>query len=117
MNTQYTTGPWVGQDQQGKFNSAHDWSVTNDEHMTSEAAPIWADGRVIAFAVYSADTLYAGSQPSVKADARLIAAAPDLLEAVQAAWDCIGELPPTQARVEVAQLLQAAIEKAVGAQP
>lgn len=48
-------------------------------------------------------------------DARLIAAAPELLEAARAAWNCIGELPPTQARVEVAQLLQAAIEKAAGA--
>lgn len=51
------------------------------------------------------------------ANAHLIAAAPDLLEAAQAAWNCIGELPPTQARVEVAQLLQAAIEKAIGEQP
>lgn len=50
-------------------------------------------------------------------NARLIAAAPDLLEAAQAAWNCIGELPPTQARVEVAQLLQAAVEKAIGVQP
>lgn len=32
-----------------------------------------------------------------------------LLEAAQAAWVCIGELPPTQARVEVAQMLQAAL--------
>ena len=52
-----------------------------------------------------------------EANARLIAAAPDLLEASQAAWNCIGELPPTQARVEVAQMLQAAIEKATGETP
>lgn len=50
-------------------------------------------------------------------NAQLIAAAPELLEAAQAAWNCIGELPPTQARVEVAQLLQAAVEKAIGVQP
>ena len=50
------------------------------------------------------------------ANARLIAAAPDLLEAAQAAWNCIADLPPTQARVEVVQLLQQAIEKAVGAE-
>jgi hypothetical protein len=47
-------------------------------------------------------------------DMRLIAAAPNLLEAAQAAWNCIAELPPTQARVEVALLLQGAIEKAIG---
>ncbi len=51
------------------------------------------------------------------ANKALIAAAPDLLEAAQAAWNCIAELPPTQARVEVEQLLQAAIEKAIGEQP
>jgi hypothetical protein len=45
---------------------------------------------------------------------RLMKAAPKLLEAAQAAWNCIGELPPTQARVEVAQMLQAAIEEATG---
>lgn len=49
-----------------------------------------------------------------RANARLIAAAPDLLQAAEAAWQCIGELPPTQARVEVAQMLQAAIAKATG---
>lgn len=32
--------------------------------------------------------------------------------AAKAALNCIGELPPTQARVEVAQMLQAAIESA-----
>ena len=49
--------------------------------------------------------------------ARLISAAPDLLEASHAAWNCICELPPTQARVEVAQMLQAAIAKATGETP
>lgn len=48
------------------------------------------------------------------ANAMLYAAGPDLLDAAQAAWNCIAELPPTQARVEVAQMLQAAIEKASG---
>lgn len=48
------------------------------------------------------------------ANASLIAAAPALLEAAEAAMNCIGELSPTQARVEVAQLLTAAIAKAKG---
>lgn len=50
----------------------------------------------------------------LRATAHLIAAAPDLYEAAQVAWNCIAELSPTQARVEVAQMLQAAIEKATG---
>lgn len=52
-----------------------------------------------------------------KADATLMAAAPELLAAANAAWNCIAELSPTQARVEVAQMLQAAVAKAVGEQP
>lgn len=52
--------------------------------------------------------------PVTEENARLIAAAPELLEAAQAAMNCIGELPPTQARVEAWQLLTAAIAKATG---
>ncbi|HDS1221719.1 TPA: hypothetical protein QEF96_000382 [Stenotrophomonas maltophilia] len=58
------------------------------------------------------DFLEAGG--TLHPDARLIAAAPELLEAAQAAWNCIAELPSTQARVEVAELLLAAIAKATG---
>jgi hypothetical protein len=54
------------------------------------------------------------SMAEVQANSRLIATAPDLLAAAQAAMQCLGELPPTQARVEVAQMLTAAIAKATG---
>jgi hypothetical protein len=47
-----------------------------------------------------------------ESDARLIAAAPELLEALKAAEQCIGELSPTQARVEAMQMIQAALAKA-----
>lgn len=40
---------------------------------------------------------------------------PELLEALKAAEQCIGELPPTQSRVETMHLVQAAIAKATGA--
>lgn len=52
--------------------------------------------------------------PGPAANAKLIAAAPELLAAARAAWNCIGELPPTQARVEVGAMLTAAIAKATG---
>lgn len=48
------------------------------------------------------------------ANAHLIASAPDLLTACEAADNCIGELPPTLDRVEAMQMIQQAIEKAVG---
>ena len=51
------------------------------------------------------------------ANARLIAAAPDLLDAARAAWNCIAELPCTQARSELALQLQDAVEKAIGVSP
>jgi hypothetical protein len=55
-----------------------------------------------------------GMYRDYEANARLIAAAPQLLEAAQAAWNCIAELPPTQARVEVALMLQESIAAATG---
>lgn len=48
------------------------------------------------------------------ADASLIAAAPNLLAAAAAASLCILDMPPTQARTEVAQMLCDAIAKATG---
>lgn len=47
-------------------------------------------------------------------DAAVIRAAPDLAEACEAAWQCIGELPPTQARAKVVQMLATALAKARG---
>jgi hypothetical protein len=56
-----------------------------------------------------------GGDAAQTANANLVVGAPELLEACNAAWNCIAELSPTQARVEVAQMLQAAISKATGA--
>lgn len=47
-------------------------------------------------------------------DALLIQSAPKLAEACEAAVQCIGELPPTQARAEVLQMLTAALAAARG---
>ncbi|RQO83524.1 hypothetical protein [Acidovorax sp. FJL06] len=93
MSAGHTPGPW------------HRFAVYAHTEILTQTGEL--------VAVVGSDALRANRSPN----ARLIAAAPDLLEAAQAAWNCIGELPPTQARVEVAQLLQAAIEKAIGVQP
>jgi hypothetical protein len=49
-----------------------------------------------------------------EANARLIAAAPEMLEALRAAWNCILDLPGTQAQVEATELVYNAIAKATG---
>jgi hypothetical protein len=48
------------------------------------------------------------------ANANLIAAAPDLLAAAEAALNCVAELPENPARAELAQMLTDAIAKALG---
>lgn len=101
MTVKHTSGPWVADNNEG-FSP---WTIWSRMTPTGHGTP----GPQVA--------QLAGDSAETDADAHLIAAAPELLEAAQAAWNCIGELPPTQARVEVAQLLQAAIEKAIGEQP
>lgn len=101
MSAGHTSGPWVEQLFEG---GGFEISAANQGSYGGTLVVCRRGGHSI-----RADEIHA--------NARLIAAAPDLLEAAQAAWNCIGELPPTQARVEVAQLLQAAIEKATGEQP
>lgn len=80
MNFAHTPGPWVGQDTNGRFNSNHNWSTENTVMPSSEYAPIWAGGKVIALVV-SSSNLYSPSSEGLLANAKLIAAVPKLLEA------------------------------------
>jgi hypothetical protein len=82
-------------DEDGMFNPEHTWDVSNDEASTSESAAIWAGGKVIALVVYSSDSFYPGSHPSVDANARLIAAAPELLDVLKSAVQCLNEYKHT----------------------
>jgi hypothetical protein len=98
----------------GKFNPDHDWSVTDEEASTSEAAAIWAGDRVIAFAVYSSKGFYRDSHPSIDANARLIAAAPDLLESAKLLIDSYDICRKDRTPDVIFERLRAAIAKATG---
>ena len=111
MKAQHTAGPW-------DYRARRD--ATRDEIGVRQRAGDNFTARVIA-TVQVRRPVEGGERsdactgwPEGEADARLIAAAPDLLASTQAAWNCIAALPPTQARVEVAQMLQASIDKATG---
>lgn len=93
MKTKFTPGPWK-------------------QSLPDDTAIYGADGWPVCETGVGQD--YDEHFARMEADARLIAAAPELFEAAEAAMQCIGELPPTQARVEVAQMLQAALAKATG---
>jgi hypothetical protein len=47
-------------------------------------------------------------------NARLIAAAPTLLDACEAAWNCVIELPPSNATSELVRMLADALARARG---
>ena len=94
MTTKHTPGPWIGMDKNGNFDGDHDWCAEDESRETSEVAPIWANGKVVALVVHSQDGYYPGSHPSIEANARLIAAAPDLLEALHEMVDLVGMAIP-----------------------
>ena len=73
---------WIGADENGNFNPDHEWSVSNEDCAMSSSLPIWEGDEVIAFVVYRSDDWYKNEPKIVTDRARLIAAAPDLLEAL-----------------------------------
>ena len=79
---QHTPGPWVGM-VNGKFDSDHDWCAEDTKALSSESAPIWANGKVIALVVHSQEAFSLDAHPSITANAALIAAAPELLAALR----------------------------------
>lgn len=74
----HTPGPWTAKNEQGMYLVDHQWTADHGSAPMSMSAPVHANGEVIALVV-------AEYWPEAKVDANaiLIAAAPDLLEAIQ----------------------------------
>jgi hypothetical protein len=110
MTTKFTPGPWRTSEPFAAFPGADlRFHISQDEG--APYTPHYSD-----VAQFVAETIPGEKLAIQEANARLIAAAPELLEACEAAWNCIAELPPTQDRVELAQMLTNAIAKAKGEQ-
>ncbi len=83
MITHNTPAPWVGEDDNGHFNSDHGWSVDHDEFSSLTMVPIWGGGKVIALVV-DGQNYYDNVNKEMMANARIFAQAPVAIEALEA---------------------------------
>ncbi len=87
VNSGHTPGPWTAKGPNGKYFIDHDWTASDEEAAHSSAAPVHANGQVVALVVAASDDHFDSfdSFDYLDANARLIAAAPDLLKALRLA--------------------------------
>lgn len=55
MSAQHSPGRLIGADENGRFNSDHEWSAAHESATFSSAAPLWLDGEVAALVVDAGD--------------------------------------------------------------
>lgn len=103
MNTQHTTGPWKATHAMGDQGIArHIWSATDGVTSHRELVAMIPD--------------VDGDREHINADARLIAAAPEMLAALMAAKSEMHAHSATR-NSEALELVRAAIAKATGGAP
>lgn len=118
MSAKHTEGPWKGQQSNGRFHDT-EWSADADGYQRTMFAPIVdAEGNTVALVVRTD-----WNDAQIEADARLIAAAPELLESLTALLEHYVELvncgdcgkwnPENESEVLAAR---SAIAKATGTQ-
>lgn len=112
MELKHTPGPWIGIDPStGKYRET-EWTADNDDLPATGVAPIMAQSDTVALVVADCYDPKLGVE-TIRANARLIAAAPDLLSAtiqVEAILAQIIDQPS-----DTLNKLRAAIAKATGA--
>lgn len=101
---------WHYKDDEGTFLDSGKWDATNYEVATFAYIPVKCDGEVIALVVTDSDY-----DNEMIANARLIAAAPELLEALERLLQSYGNLkPPHYPMSDPEKQAQSAIAKARG---
>lgn len=108
----HTPGPWTGRSETGKFNGDHEWIARHESSAHTSSVAIWGSGKVIALVVDASDT-YQQKLPHLAANSNLIAAAPELLEALELAHLLLSGANMNRQVVE--EKVCAAIAKATGA--
>lgn len=73
MSTQ-PSGVLVGKDESGQYNGFHGWSASHDEDGSSESAPLYLNGNVVALVVIHSKSLWDKLSDKLDANARRLVA-------------------------------------------